>query len=89
MFDKIIKALAWTQVAVVPAMIGVGLGLLGWLSLKGVWGVFLGSALALGGLFIGVTWANRVSRKHGSIQFIARVSATPELDKSKPPEGSH
>lgn len=31
-------------------------------------------------LIMGVIWATRVWKKHGTIHFVSRVMATPELD---------
>ena len=87
MLEKMFKAVAWLQVAVVPGVIGAGLGLLTWFGIRGTWGVLCGLMLMVVGLSIGVIWANKVSRKHGSVEFMTKVSSTPELDDFNEPKG--
>lgn len=43
-------------------------------------GFILALLILLAGLIIGIIWANRISKKYGTQQFLSRFSASPELD---------
>ena len=83
MIDKLTKAFAWLQIAIAPAIVGIGVGIFVWSRLANLWGIVIGSTVAVSSIIGGIMWANKMSRKNGSIQFMAKVSATPELDDHK------
>jgi hypothetical protein len=37
--------------------------------------------IAGSGLILGIIWATRTWKKHGTMQFLSRLNATPDLDK--------
>jgi hypothetical protein len=41
----------------------------------------LGTSVTLIGLIVGIIWATKVWKKKGTVHFMSRVMATPELDK--------
>lgn len=79
-FKKLTEGIAWLQVAASPTLIGAVLGIL--VGLAGSTG--LGIIIGLTGLIIGVLWATRVSKKEGTVRFMSRTMATPELDEKEP-----
>lgn len=79
-FNKLIEGIAWLQIAASPTLIGAVLGIL--VGLAGSTG--LGIVIGLTGLIIGVLWAMRVSKKEGTVRFMSRTMATPELDEKDP-----
>ncbi|MET0637929.1 MAG: hypothetical protein ABWZ25_17995 [Chitinophagaceae bacterium] len=79
-FQTFTKFIAWIQIAVSPLLLGIAAGFIAYYQLPKPYGILLGALLVTGGLAAGIVWANKVARKQGSINFISRVSATPELD---------
>lgn len=39
-----------------------------------------GSSIAVIGLVIGIIWATRIWKKSGTLNFMSRINASPELD---------
>ncbi len=66
-----------------PTLIGLTLGGLYYLYSPDYFGKIIGLALVVLGLLAGILWAVTVKKKHGTIWFISRVMATPELDSTK------
>jgi hypothetical protein len=79
--DAFFEKAGWLKIMASPLLLGVILGIVAYLLMPNMTGVLIGSGLALAGLVSGILWANSVRRKHGTIDFMARNIATPELDK--------
>ena len=77
--ERLLSALAWLQIFVSPAIIGVAAGILIWLILRGFWGVALGAAVAVVGIIIGIAFAEKARRDKGTIEFMSRTIAHSEL----------
>ena len=71
---------AWLQIVFSPLFFGVVIGLIVYGIYPTTAGLVLGIAIAVLGLTIGIIFATRVWKKRGTIDFISRVSASPELD---------
>lgn len=79
--DKIAEIIGWIRIFISPFLFGI---LLGYISMKvfpGQTGLYIGGLLVIAGTVAGVLYANRAWKKHGTIHFISRSMATPELDK--------
>ena len=72
--------IAWLQIVFSPLFFGVVLGLKVYGIYPTTTGLVLGIALAVLGLTVGIIFATRVWKKRGTVDFISRVSASPELD---------
>ena len=72
--------IAWLQIVFSPLFFGVVLGLMVYGIYPTTTGLVLGIALAVLGLTVGMIFATRVWKKRGTVDFISRVSASPELD---------
>jgi hypothetical protein len=83
-FDKAIDAIGWLQIVASPFIGGIIVGGIFYLLIRNTLGVLIGILLACTGLITGVVLANRISRKSGTIDFMSRVDASPELDKTEP-----
>ncbi|MEM7654493.1 MAG: hypothetical protein AAF399_00060 [Bacteroidota bacterium] len=79
-FDRFSEILGWIGIVLSPTLAGVLLGGLCYLYAPGFWGIAAWVALALLGGMIGVVWANHIKQKYGTIWFLSRIMATPELD---------
>ncbi|MBP6310882.1 MAG: hypothetical protein KA408_01330 [Flavobacteriales bacterium] len=79
-FDELTEIFGWIQIMFSPTLVGLALGGLYYLYSPDTIGKILGSTIAIIGLIIGIIWATKVKKKYGTIWFISRNMATPELD---------
>lgn len=79
--DRLVAAVAWLEIAASPTLIGVAVGSLAALALSGTVGVGVGVAAAVLGLTAGIMLAEKARRQTGTVAFISRLQAHPELRK--------
>ncbi|HEX8327747.1 MAG TPA: hypothetical protein VF629_09415 [Hymenobacter sp.] len=77
--ERLFSVLAWLQIFVSPAIIAAIAGTLIWLGLGGFWGAVLASAVGLTGCIIGIAFAEKARRDKGTVEFMSRTIAHPEL----------
>lgn len=80
--EFITKTIAWIQIAASPSLLGVGLGAAIYFCHPGRLTLIAGSVFCIIGVVTGTIWATKVHRRKGTVEFMARVIATPELDNS-------
>ena len=81
-FEFITEVIGWLQIATSPFLIGVGVGALVYFSNPSSTRLILGILIALTGLIVGIVWATKIWKKKGTIWFMSRVIAFPELSKA-------
>ena len=81
--EQLLSWLAWLQLFIAPAAIGSFLGLMLWLNFRTAWGLAGGIMLAILGIGAGIVFAEKARRGKGTIEFISRTSAHPELDRDE------
>jgi hypothetical protein len=79
-FEKIVAAVFWLQIVAAPSLLGVFLGIVVHYYLLDPLGWVVAIAIVVSGIISGILLANWAAKKYGTIAFISRVSATPELD---------
>ncbi len=80
-FDRVIEVFAWLRIAVAPTLGGALIGVILYFAVGGQLGiVFCALCVALG-VVLGVGFAEWARRKHGTLNFISKVNASPDLDK--------
>jgi ABC-type uncharacterized transport system permease subunit len=72
--------LAWLQIVCSPLLVGVALGFIVYGIYPTTTGLITGVAIAVFGLTVGIIFATRIWKKKGTVDFISRISASPELD---------
>ncbi len=82
-FDELTEIFGWIQIMFSLTLIGLILGGLYYLYSPDTTGKIVGSTIVLVGLSLGIIWAIRVKKKYGTIWFVSRIMATPELDTKK------
>ncbi len=78
--ERLTSFMAGLQIAFSPLCIGVVAGLFIYGFYPTTTGLVIGIVVAALGLITGVMLARRVWRKRGTVEFISKVSASPELD---------
>jgi hypothetical protein len=86
LFELFIEVCGWLQIVASPLLIGLLIGFIVYLTKPDTTGIVIGISIAALGLVIGIIWATRVWKRKGTIEFISKISATPELDKLKEQE---
>lgn len=81
-FDYAMEVVGWLQIVASPLLLGLVLGAVIYFSNPSDGRLALGIFVALVGLFAGIVFATKVWKKQGTIHFVSRIMATPELDNS-------
>jgi len=82
-FQAIVGSLFWIRIFVSPLLAGIMIGGLVFLAIQGFWGWLAWGVLALIGMVSGVLLAEHARRTRGTVEFMSRVGATPELDRKE------
>lgn len=72
--------IAWLQIVASPLIVGLIIGFLVYKNYPTKTGFVIGISISTLGLIIGIIIATRIWKKRGTVDFISRVSASPELD---------
>lgn len=81
------EVLGWIRIVCSPLFLGLFLGVLVYLDKPSDLRLGIGLSLTFLGLFVGIIWATRVWRRSGTMSFLSRITATPELDKHENEQG--
>lgn len=79
-FDYTFEIIGWLQIVVSPLLLGLIIGFVIYVSNPGTLRLIVGISVATLGLIIGIIWATKAWKKKGTMHFVSRVMATPELD---------
>lgn len=79
-FDYATEIIGWLQIVASPLLLGLVLGAIIYFSSPSDGRLALGIFVALVGLIVGIIFATRVWKKQGTMHFVSRIMATPELD---------
>lgn len=74
------ESIAWLQIMAAPSLAGLIIGALVYFSNPNPLRLMLGIAIAAAGLVAGAVWATRVWKKRGTVDFMSRVNASPDLN---------
>ncbi len=81
LFELCTEIIGWLEIMISPTLIGgiIGAGI--YVYFQNLTGKIIGISIAVIGLLIGIIWATKIFKsKKGTIHFMSRISATPELD---------
>ncbi len=79
-FEWLTSFIAWLQIVASPLIIGVIIGFVVYVKYPTRTRLVIGTLIATLGLIVGIIFATRIWRKHGTVNFMSRVSASPELN---------
>lgn len=83
LLKSITQAIGWLQIAASPMLIGIFIGALVYYSNPSNTNLIIGISVAILGIIFGIFWATKISKTKGSIEFMSKIIATPELDKKE------
>lgn len=81
---RITESIAWLQIVASPLLFGAITGAVIYLVNPTPARLIVGGTCAAFGLFLGVLWANKQWKGKGTIWFMSRITATPELNRKEP-----
>jgi hypothetical protein len=79
-FDYLTEVIGWIQIVFSPLLLAGILGFFIYISNPSTTRLIIGIGVATIGLVLGILLATKIWKKIGTINFISKVSATPELD---------
>jgi hypothetical protein len=77
--EILFEIIGWIRIVISPVVIGGVTGYVIYYNNPDAVGIALGIGVASLGLLIGVIWATKVWRKHGTMAFLSRVDASPDI----------
>ncbi len=80
-FEFITEVIGWLGIVASPLLIGGILGGIVYLNMPNTTGIVLGLTIAIVGLVLGIIWATNRWKNGGTVSFLSRVNATPDIDK--------
>jgi hypothetical protein len=81
--DFMFEVIGWIQIVFSPLLLAGIIGFIIYVSNPTATRLVVGIIVSFIGLIIGIVFANRVWKKHGTMHFVSRVSASPELDNTE------
>ncbi|QLH47641.1 MAG: hypothetical protein HWD58_19720 [Bacteroidota bacterium] len=83
-FEKLLEIVGWFRIMISPTLIGGIAGIIIFNEYPSLIGKLTALGIGFIGLLIGIIWATRIYKSpKGTIYFMSRVSATPELDEKE------
>ena len=82
-FELTTEIVGWILIALSPALLGIAFGIGIYYNFPNTIGMVIGIFVAVIGIIIGMIWATKKFKTTGTIHFLSRVSATPELDRKE------
>jgi hypothetical protein len=79
-FDYATEVVGWLQIVASPLSGGLLIGAIIYFSNPTILRLIIAIAIATIGLIVGIVFATRIWKKQGTIHFVSRVMASPELD---------
>lgn len=80
LFEFVVEGIGWIQIMISPFLIGIILGVVIYFAVPSTEGMILGMCVAGIGLLVGVIWATNKWKGKGTVEFMSRLIAKPELD---------
>ena len=78
--EFITELIGWFQIVLSPFLIALVIGAIIYFNKQDTIGLFIAIAVVALGLIIGTVIATKIWRKKGTIEFLSRIDASPDLD---------
>jgi hypothetical protein len=79
--EFIFEVFGWIRIVLSPLILASGIGAAVYFSNPNGFTLSIAITLSVLGLIIGIIWATRTWKKHGTMQFLSRIDATPDIDE--------
>jgi hypothetical protein len=79
-FDYATEVVGWLQIVASPLLAGLVIAVMIYFSNPSTLRLVIAIGVVLISLIVGIVFATRIWKKQGTMNFLSRVSATPELD---------
>ena len=80
-FGTLVEIVGWIQIVLSPTLIGIGIGFAVYYNFPNLNGMIIGISIAIIGTILGMIWATKKYKTTGTMDFLSRISSTPDLDK--------
>lgn len=80
-FRFLTETIGWLQIVAGPFLLGALIGFLVYHKNQNSTGLITGMLIAAAGLVLGIIAGIFIRKKTGTVNFLSRVNASPELDK--------
>ena len=77
----LLECIGWLQIVASPLLTGLVIGAVVYFYSPDSTGLVIGITATVFGLLVGIIWATKIWKKKGTITFLSRLIATPELDE--------
>lgn len=84
--EILFEIIGWIRIVISPLLIGCITGFVIYYNKPDATGTTLAIGIASLGLLLGVIWATKIWRKHGTMAFLSRVDASPDIVERNDPE---
>ena len=79
-FELTMEILGWLQIVASPLLLASIIGFIIYVSNPSPIRLIIAVVIATLGIIIGIFWATKIWKKKGTIHFMSRIMATPDLD---------
>jgi low temperature requirement protein LtrA len=78
--ESITEIIGWLQIVISPTIIGIGLGFIFYSNFENMTGLIFAIIISIIGFGIGIILANKKFKTTGTVNFLSRITATPEIE---------
>lgn len=83
-FEECTEIIGWIQIFISPFLIGLFLAKIIYFSFDSIFAIIISILIVIIGTLVGIKFASKIyNSKEGTIHFVSRVSASPELDEKE------
>ncbi|HVX25152.1 MAG TPA: hypothetical protein VHB70_02325 [Parafilimonas sp.] len=80
-FQWFISFLAWLQIVASPLIVGLVISFFVYKNNPNKTGLIWSILISAVSLIIGIIIATRIGKKHGTVDFVSKISSSPDFDK--------
>ncbi|TXF76049.1 hypothetical protein [Chryseobacterium sp.] len=81
-FEKTTETIGWLRIFLSPFLIGLIISAVIYFSYPNIWTMIASCAVLALSVVLGAKMASNAAKEHGTMNYISRTAATPELDEN-------
>ncbi len=82
-FHTVMEVVGWLQIALSPSLLGLFIATVVYFSNPSTTTLIVSLVIFISGIILGVYFATKIWKTKGTVWFMSRIMATPELDGKK------